>query len=229
MKKLYMLGATLLAGVIISGTAVNTAYAWHPEGQIQKLVQNQTDGGTLSDANDTATAVEAAKGDVLKYVIRISNEGKTDSRGWNDMHYTVLKDTLPEGVELVSDPAKRQIIENIGVVKPGQTVTREYLVRVTSDKDEDLITNKACFTGDSEVKDNRQSGCDNAVVTVDVPQIPDEPAVIEKPVKKGKGDDKPQVLPAVLPATGIGNVAGMFTGFTGLGYIGHRLVTRKRQ
>jgi uncharacterized repeat protein (TIGR01451 family) len=217
MKKSYVLGASLLTGVIVATTMSASVLAWHPEGQIKKYVQNQ-------DANTVQTAVSAKPGDVLKYTVEVSNVGQASNDGYNDMHYTVLTDTLPAGVELVSNPAQRQITENLGVLKPGQKVTKEYLVRVTSKTDKDVITNKACFTGDSEVKDNKQSGCDPAVVTVTVPEEPETPEEPKTPEQPAKGAD-----PQVLPATGPASVATIFTGTTGLGYAAHRLFGRKRQ
>lgn len=218
-KKTFAVGASALTGVVLAFAMVASAAAWHPEGQIKKYVQNVTAGGSLSDADTADQAVRAKTGETLKYVIEIKNTGEADNRGWNDMHYTVLRDTLPEGIELVSDPAKREIVENIGVIKAGQKVTKEYDVRVTSKTNKDTITNKACFTGDSEVRDNKQSGCDEAVVKVFVPQT--SSTKTEEP--------KPQVLPATLPATGAGGVIGAFAGATGLGYIAHAVVARKRQ
>lgn len=220
MKKLHLLSTSLLAGVVIAGSLGASALAWHPEGRIEKSVQNQTANSQLKDF------VEAEPGDVLKYVIEISNTGKSDSRGWNDMHYTELKDTLPAGVELVSNPSQRQITESLGKITPGQKVTREYLVRVTSDKDGDLVTNKACFTGDSEVKDKPQKGCDDAKVKVSVSE-PEEPA--EEPAKEAK-ETEPQILTAAttLPKTGAGSLVGVFAGVTGLGYAAHRFISRKR-
>lgn len=219
-KKIFAVGASALTGIVLAFAMVASAAAWHPEGQIKKYVQNVTAGGSLSDANTADQAVQAKTGETLKYVIEIKNTGKTDSRGWNDMHYTVLRDTLPEGVELVSDPAKREIVENIGVIKAGQKVTKEYEVRVTSDTNKDTITNKACFTGDSEVKDNKQAGCETAVVKVFVPQT--SSTKTEEPAPEVKGV-------TTLPETGAGSMIGAFAGVSGLGYIAHALVNRKRQ
>lgn len=228
MKKLYLVGATLLTGVIIAGAMSASVLAWHPEGKIKKYVQNQTSNSALSDANTAQDAVSAQPGDTLTYVIEVSNTGKRDSKGWNDMHYTVLKDTLPAGVELVSNPAQRQITENLGVIKPGQKVTKTYQVRVTSTTNQDAITNEACFTGDSEVRDNKQAGCDPAVVTVTVPEDPEEPEEPTVPQTSSTSTTKPQVLPAKLPSTGPASMVAAFTGTTGLGYAIHRLLGRRK-
>lgn len=144
------------------------ASAWHPEGKIVKKVQNVTDGGELSDANDASSAVAAKPGDILNYVITVSN-AQTNDDGMNDMTNTVLADTLPDGVVLVSDASQKSISENLGTIKPNQSVTKQYQVKVTSDKDNAVIVNKACFTGNTAVNDNPQNGCDVAVVKVSNP------------------------------------------------------------
>jgi uncharacterized repeat protein (TIGR01451 family) len=233
MKKLVAFGAAVTTGVVVAGAMTTTAYAWHPKGQIKKSVQNQTANSALADANDVNSAVSTKPGDVLKYVIEVSNVGSAASNGYNDMAKTVMTDTLPAGVELVSNPSKRTISENLGTLKPGQKVTKEYLVRVTSSKDKDVVTNKACYTGDSTANDNPQSGCDPAVVTVTVPPKPEEPPKPPKtpeppkevPVVQGKGVEQP----AELPKTGPADVAGLFTGFSTAGYVAHRFVTRRKR
>lgn len=232
MKKLVTFGAAVASGVVVASAMTSTAYAWHPKGQIKKFVQNQTQNSALADANDTKSAVSTKPGDTLKYVIEVSNVGSPASNGYNDMAKTVMTDTLPAGVELVSNSAQRTITENLGTLKPGQKVTKEYLVRVTSTKDKDVVTNKACFTGDSAVNDAPQQGCDPAVITVTVPPKPEPPKTPEPPVQpsvvpqvQGKGVE----VPAELPKTGLGSIAGIFTGISGASYAAHRVVTRKRR
>lgn len=217
-------GATVV-GIAMAFATVTPAFAWHPEGVITKYVQNQTAGGQMADANTAASAVSVKPGDVLKYTIVIENKGKADSRGWNDMHYTVLTDNLPAGVELISDASKRTITENIGIIKAGQKVTKEYVVKVTSTKNGDVIENKGCFTGDSEVRDNRQEGCNPAVIKVNVP-----PVVTPNPTPTPT-PTPPQVLsatPEVLPVTGPGGVLGAAGAVSVLGYIGNLIRIRRR-
>lgn len=192
-----------LAAIIVASTFAYSAFAWHPNGVIVKKVQNVTAGSALSDADSTGTAVAAKPGDTLKYVIEVSNTGASDSKGYNDMAKTVMTDTLPAGVELVSNPAQRKITENIGLIKPGAKVTKEYLVKVTSKTDE-TITNTACFTGDSTVNDNPQKGCNPAVVTVTVPPVVTPPVTPEVPVTITPEVPETPVVetPAELPHTG---------------------------
>lgn len=227
MKKLHFVSAMVLTGVVIAAAFTGTAAAWHPKGVIKKLVQNQTTNSAVTDANTASVAVAAKPGDVLKYVIQVSNNGNPDSRGWNDMTKTVMTDTLPAGVELVSDPAQRTIQVSLGTLKPGQTVTKEYLVKVTATK-KGVIENKACFTGDSAVNDSPQEGCDVANVKVDVPVVPEPPKTPEPPVQPPVSTP-PAVLPAELPKTGPANVVGIFAGVSGLGYALHRIVSRKQR
>ncbi len=232
MNKVYVIGATMITSVAMAVAVASPVLAWHPKGQINKSVKNVTQHGSLSDANTAAAAVEAKTGDILTYVVEIKNVGTAASNGYNDMHYTVLRDTLPQGVVLVSDPAKREIVENLGILKPGQKVTKSYDVRVTNNQDKAIITNKACFTGDSEVHDNKQSGCDDAVVKVFVPKVTS--VVTEEPSPNPKPQVKAAVTPAApavttLPATGPENFVGAFAGVSGLGYAAHRFVSRKRK
>ena len=188
MKKLSMLASASLTSVIAIGAIAAPAYAWHPKGTIIKYVQNQTAGGAMSDANEAATAVATAPGDTLLYTIVVSNTGAPAANGDDDMAHTTLTDTLPAGVELVSNPALRTISEDLGTIKPGKSVTKTYAVKVTSNVNGDSITNKACFTGNSLVNDNPQSGCDEAIITVTVPPV--------------TPPEQPPVVPPVLPDTG---------------------------
>lgn len=216
-----ILSATIIS-VVAMATLASTAFAWHPKGVITKKVQNVTSSSVLSEADTAAQAVAAKPGDTLKYVIEIRNDGTPDSRGYNDMAKTVMTDTLPAGIELVSNPAQRTITENIGLIKPGQKVTKEYLVKVTS-KTNGSITNTACFTGDSTANDNPQEGCNPAVVTVTVPEEPKTPAVVTpKP--------KTPATPVELPKTGAGE--DMLVSVFALGvvsYLAYRFIQSKRE
>jgi uncharacterized repeat protein (TIGR01451 family) len=196
MKVVRITVAALVAAALVLSVAI-PALAWHPEGKIKKEVMNQTAGSALSDANDAGSAALAKPGDVLKYVITVSNVGRLDERGWNDMAKTVMTDTLPAGVELVNNPAQRTITENLGLLKPGASVKKEYLVKVTSQTDGAIVSNEACFTGDSTANDNPQKGCDKAVIKVSVPPKTPEPPVTTTPTPA-----PPKEVPQVLPSTG---------------------------
>ena len=227
MKATKILAAASVTGVFIAVTVAAPVLAWHPKGVIKKSVQNQTTASSLSDANNAASAVEAKPGDILKYVIEVSNTGNTGKT--NEMHFTKLTDTLPAGVELVSDPAKRQITEDLGVIAPGQKVTKEYIVKVTSTKNSDIIENKACFTGDSEVKDQPQQGCDTANVKVNVPKEQPKP---ETPKPEQPKTETPAVQGVTtLPQTGAESFIAPLAALTAgsAAYAGRMLVVKRRQ
>jgi uncharacterized repeat protein (TIGR01451 family) len=154
-----------IAGLQFLGVSL----AWHPQGTIKKSVQNVTANGPVVDANTATTAVFAKPGDILNYIIVVSNVAPSARNQYNDMAYTVMTDTLPAGVELVSNPTKRNIVENIGTILPGKSVAKMYQVRVISTTSGSLIENKACFKADSVVKDNPQSGCDLALTKIKIP------------------------------------------------------------
>lgn len=210
----------LVAGLVMAASlAVATpALAWHPKGTIIKKVQDITTNSALVDANDANSALAVNTGDTLKYVITVSNTGEADSKGYNDMAKTVMTDTLPAGIVLANGGGNT-ITENIGLIKPGQSVTKEYLVKVTAAQDGAVVTNKACFTGDSTVNDSPQKGCDNAVVKVKVPKTPDTPKTPETPVT-------PEV-PTIIPSTGPEALVGTTLILAGAAY-GTALALRKR-
>jgi uncharacterized repeat protein (TIGR01451 family) len=199
MKKVSMFVGTTVSTLLVAGTVAAPVYAWHPKGVILKSVQNITAKTGASDANDNSTAVTATTGDVLTYTIIVSNSAAAAANNDNDMAKTVLTDTLPDGVELVSNASQRTITENIGTLAPGKSVTKTYSVKVTDTKDGDVITNKACFTGNSLANDNPQSGCDVAIVNVKV-DTP-TPTPTPTPIPNGGGNVEPAATE--LPNTGV--------------------------
>ena len=222
-----LLNAGIIGVVSIAALATN-AYAWHPKGSITKKVQNVTAGSELSDADTEGTAVATKPGDTLKYVITVRNDGKADSKGYNDMAKTVMTDTLPDGIELASNPSQRQISENLGLIKPGQSVTKEYLVKVTASTD-GTIKNTACFTGNSTANDNPQEGCNPAVVTVTVPETPVTPTTPETPETPETPTKPAPETPAELPHTGMAEnilVSSFALGL--LAYVAYNYVSSRR-
>jgi uncharacterized repeat protein (TIGR01451 family) len=222
MKVLRIAVAALAVAALVLSVAI-PALAWHPEGKIKKEVMNQTASSVLSDANTNGSAVAAKPGDVLKYVITVSNVGQPHEKGWNDMAKTVMTDTLPAGVELVSNPAQRQITENLGLIKPGASVKKEYLVRVTSQTDGAFVKNDACFTGDSTANDRPQKGCDPAVIKVSVPPKTPEPPVVTPPTP-----EPPKATPQVLPSTGPEALLGGALSVASLGYGANAFLRSRR-
>lgn len=236
MKAVIASGAT---GLVMAGALVSPAFAWHPQGAIVKSVQNQTQNGQMSDANDAQNAVSAKPGDLLKYSIVVSNNGDANAQGQNDMAKTALTDTLPDGVELVINPSLRTITEDLGTIKPGQKVTKEYVVKVTSDTDGAVLSNKACFTGNSTANDNPQQGCDVAVVKVSNPQTPPTtpttPTTPVTPVTPTTTTTTtppatPQVLATStnLPNTGAGDMLVPAGAVTAVGYAANMLRLKRR-
>lgn len=216
MKNLKLLAVASITGVVLAGGIVAPAYAWHPQVKITKYVANQTAGGQMADANDADSAVGTKPGDLIKYTIVVENPAQPASKEYNDLYFTKLTDELPVGVELVSDPAKRQIVEELGVLKPGDKVTKEYTLKVTSQKDGDVILNNACVNGNSKVKDAPRSDCDPAVIKVNVPPKPP------------KTPEPPKETPKVLPSTGPANVLTVAGGVSLLGYLLALARTKRR-
>lgn len=234
-SKAFSIAAT--TGVVLAGMVTTPALAWHPKGEIKKYVENTTTNGARADADTAATAVAAKPGDVLKYTIEIKNSAAPASNEWNDLHFIKLTDTLPAGVELVSNASQRTISEDLAMLKPGEKHTKTYLVKVISSKDKDLIDNKACFTGDSKVKDNKQAGCDTAKVKVIVPPKEEKPPVQppkeEPPVEQPKEEPKTEApaAPEVLPVTGASNLFAPLAvvGAGVAGYAGRLVILKRRQ
>lgn len=228
MKRITVLAAASVTGVALALSVASPAFAWHPKGTIVKYVQNQTAGGALSDANDAAHAVSAKPGDVLKYVVEVSNIGAADSHGYNDMTKTVMTDNLPAGVQLINAPSQTKISEDLGTLKPGQKVTKVYLVKVVADKDGTLLENQACFTGNSKANDNAQKGCDVADVKVTVPTPPATPTTPEQPAPQVQAAATTQ--PEALPNTGAGTVVAPLAAVAvaALAYAGYALLAKKR-
>jgi uncharacterized repeat protein (TIGR01451 family) len=251
--KALIIAAT--TGIFVSTTIVLPATASQPKGTIKKTVQNQTTNSKRQDADNADTALAVKSGDVLKFIIEITNGGD------KPMESTKLNDTLPPGIELTKTPSLRQISENIGTIAPGKTDTKTFVVRVTSDKQGETIENKACFTGNNQANDAPQDGCDSAVVTVTgiIPQRPSAPKANAAPAPKtepakpqekaapqpeksapkteeGKAEEGKQpvtppapikeTLPSTGPATALAPVAAVSAG--ALGYAARLLLLRRR-
>jgi uncharacterized repeat protein (TIGR01451 family) len=228
MSKVKVLFAAFSASVVTAALVAIPALACHPQGVIVKYVQNQTTGSAKSDANDATHAVAAKPGDVLKYTIEVRNNA-AKGNGADDMANTVMTDTLPAGVELVSNASTRTITVNLGTVKSGQSVVKEYLVKVTAATD-GVVTNKACFTGEATNKDSKQAqkGCDVATVKVTVPETPVQPQQPETPVTPTPTAKTVSTVPTELPNTGSAAFAGALTGAGSLGVAGYNYLRSKR-
>lgn len=217
MKTVKLLVISALTGVALAASTVAPAYAWHPEVKITKYVTNVTDKGEMADANNAADAVQTKPGDIIKYTIVVENTAGPASNAHNDLYFTKMVDELPDGVELVSDPKVRKITEHLGILKPGDKVTKEYTLKVTSTKDHDNIHNKACASGDSKVNDAPRNDCDMAFIRVNLPPKEEEP-------KEEPKEEEPQVL----PATGAAGIALGAGAATVLGYAVNLIRLKRR-
>jgi uncharacterized repeat protein (TIGR01451 family) len=234
MFKSKLISAVIVTGVIAPLISAHAAFAWHPVGVITKQVQNQTTGSILQDADNNAHAVDVKTGDIALYSITVRNDGTADSRGYNDMANVVVTDTLPVGVELASNPTTRTITENLGTIVPGAHVTKTYTVKVTDTTNLEFIENKACFTGNSTVNDNAQSGCNSAIIRTNIPQVlppvtttvPTPPATTPVPVPVAT--PAPVVKATVLPNTGPKDVVELVATATVLAYATSLVVLTKR-
>jgi uncharacterized repeat protein (TIGR01451 family) len=212
MKVTSILASTSITGVVTAALVVSPALAWHPKGVIVKSVEDQTTNSSVVTNNDTTTALTVNTGDTLQYVVKVSNDGAPANNGDDDMAHTVMTDTLPAGVELVSNPSQREFTVDMGTIKPGDSDSETYTVKVTDTTDGDVITNEACFTGNSIVNDNPQHGCSSVVVKVHVPPSPTPTPTPQTPT-----------TPTSLPNTGAGNVILLAAIITALGYTGYLL------
>jgi len=199
MKKVSILVAAISVGATL--IAAHPALAWHPEVKVVKYVQNVTAGGARADANTNTDAVAAKPGDTLKYVIEVTNPAKAADNKWNDLVKVTLTDTLPAGVELTSNTATRVITEKLDRLTPGQKVTKEYTVKVTSQTNGAYLDNNVCVEGNSEANDAYRKDCDNAIVKV---KVPEQPKPEQPKPEEPKKEETPVVeeTPAVLPSTG---------------------------
>jgi uncharacterized repeat protein (TIGR01451 family)/LPXTG-motif cell wall-anchored protein len=199
--------ARRLTQVAVAATALTVmgagiAAACHPQGVITKNVKNLTTNSANAAADTTATAVVAHPGDTLVYTISVSNNATGNQ---DELINTLITDSLPAGLSLVKTDSY-----NVGTVGMKKTVSRTVTVKVTATT-AGLITNTACFTGDSVDHKVPQKGCDVAIVKVEVPTptptptptpIPTPvPTPIPTPVPTPTGQGE-VLSTSVLPQTG---------------------------
>ncbi len=218
MNKVVTATSAAVLSVLVAGSVTSTAFAWHPKGQIVKKVENVTTGGSASDANTAAAAVSAKPGDILQYTVLVSNVGEANKNNTNDMVSTVMVDSLPAGVELVDTPGVRVITAQLGTIKPGASATKTYKVKVTETTDGKIIENKACYAGDSAVKDAPQSGCDVANIKISNPAPEPTPEPTPEPEPETPADSGNEEQPVEeLPSVGVGIIAPITAAATAVG------------
>lgn len=160
---------TGISGVAIAAAMVTPVLAWAPKGTIVKTVQDLTTNSAVASSDGSNGTLTVMPGDTLRYTVIVSNIGEPRDDHHDDMAFTEMTDSLPSGVELISNPSEHQIKEDMGTIVPGANVTKQYEVKVTDQTDGDTISNEACFTGDSTQKDSPQHGCATVVVKVKTP------------------------------------------------------------
>ena len=169
MKKVTLFTNATVISIIATTMIAAPAFACKPVGSIVKSVQDQTTNSATATSNSTTNALTVNSNDSLLYTITVKNSGAPESNGDDDMLNVQLTDTLPSGVQLVSDSSQTKISESLGTIKPGDSVTKTYSVKVTDDTNGAVLTNTACYSGGSMDNLDNQSGCDTAVVKVNVP------------------------------------------------------------
>ncbi len=212
-------------GIVMAALLASPVYACCPVGTINKSVEDITTSSALVDANTDSSALTVNTGDTLQYVITIHNNGAAEANGNDNMLDTVMTDTLPAGVELASNPSETTITDTIGTIAAGKSVTIDYNVTVTSTQNGAYLTNKACYTGKSVNNDDNQSGCDTAVVLVNVPVTP-TPAPTPTPVAPTTPTPVTPA-PTALPNTGPGNVILPAVAISVLGYLGYMFKVKR--
>lgn len=227
-KQLSLVSATTLTSVVLAGSIVAPALAWHPQAEITKSVQDVTSNSqtvsamaavninSKTDNQTAAQVITVAPGDTLKYVVVVNDPAPAASNKYDDLANVEVSDTLPSGVQLTNSTPLNDAINDLA---PGQSKTYEYDVKVTDQTDGDELTNKACVTGTSSNNDvTGLEACASVTVKVKVPVQP-TPTPTPTPAP---------TQPTSLPNTGAGNYIFPAAGITAiLGYVGY-LVRAKR-
>jgi uncharacterized repeat protein (TIGR01451 family) len=220
MKKLVSFVASLTMAAVFSNTP--TVQAWHPVGSISKTVQNTNALNVAPvEANTDETAVAVKTGDIVRYTITISNKASANNRGYNDLAFIKVTDKVPEGLEAVDNPSQRTISFELDNLVPGKSASKTIDMKVVSKTNKLVVSNEACYTADSLVNDQPQSGCDMAKVRLNIPQTSSTSTIKSEPVVKA-------VATTTLPKTGVSNVFVTGFGFGIMAY-GVSLVRERRK
>lgn len=225
-KQLSLLTTTSLTSIVIAGSVVAPALAWHPQAEITKSVQDVTSNSQVvsvpaavnidrkTDSQTAAQVITVAPGDTLKYIVVVNDPAPAASNQYDDLANVKITDTMPKGVQQTNSTALQSSIADLA---PGQGKTFEYDVKVTDQTDGDELTNKACVTGTSSNEDvTGLEACASVTVKVKVPQQP-TPTPTPTPTPA-------PTQPTQLPNTGAGNYIFPAAGITAiLGYAGYLL------
>jgi uncharacterized repeat protein (TIGR01451 family) len=222
-----------IAGNLLSAV-VNAAQ--EPAVSIKMTVQNQTTNSAPSDADTKEAALAAKPGDILKYVMTVTNTAEEAEDAKNDFTSVKVISALPAGLELVSDSSVREITEQLGTLTPGKAATKEFMARVTS-RGGDSVESKACFTGSYEKQSKPLSDCESAFAAIAAASTPPAtPAPVEtKPnptpeptpqQEQGKTATDTEALPTTGPADFIAPLAALGAG--SLAYTGRFIALKRR-
>lgn len=225
-KQLSLVTTTSLTSIVIAGSVVAPAFAWHPQAEITKSVQDVTSNSqpvsamaavninSKTASKTAAQVITVAPGDNLKYVVVVNNPAPAAKNKYDDLANAMMVDTLPSGVQQINSTALQASIADLA---PGQSKTYEYDVKVTDQTDGDTLTNKACVTGSSANGDvTGLEACASVTVKVKVPQQP-TPTPTPTPTPA-------PTQPTQLPNTGAGSYIFPAAGITAvLGYVGYLL------
>ncbi len=221
MKSSIKIVSSSITGVAIAGLIAAPAFACTPKGVITKYVQDKTTNSQMVDANTEASALVVHPGDTLIYTVVVGNQGGPSGDGVDDMINTKMTDNLPTGLTPVS--GSKAIVEDLGTVKEQKTVTKTYTVTVDANTTNgQVITNKACYTGQATNKDSKQdqAGCDVAIIKISVPPV--------TPPVTPPSTPTPQPVPQTLVNTGAGNLVVPTGVAASLGYAGNMLRLKRR-
>jgi uncharacterized repeat protein (TIGR01451 family) len=173
MKKVSLFGGATVTSIVVTTVIATPVLACYPQGKIVKTVQdNTTNSAAIHNTSSSPLTVD--QGDTLTYTVTVSNqETQEGDQHQADMTNVVMTDALPAGVQLVGDPSETTITENLGTIPANGKISREYKVTVTATQDGTELTNKACYTSESNLgKNYNESNCDYAYVKVHVPAVP---------------------------------------------------------
>jgi uncharacterized repeat protein (TIGR01451 family) len=235
MKTSTLLVSVSAACAVITAAQITPAVAADQntaKAAISASVQNQTTNSAVATADNKEDALQAKTNDILKYIVEVKNTGDKELKSIK------ITDTLPAGVELVSNGAQRTITEEIASIKAGESTTKHIIVKVTAGKDGDIVDNQVCFSATFDGETNEQNSCDNAAVRIGekpaeqqpaptAPEAKPEPKPEQKPTESAPSNTtRTDDLPTTGPSDMIAPAAALTTGT--LAYIGRLLALKRR-
>lgn len=139
------------------GILENTAYI---NNEPSNMVKNKIVSPKLiiEKSSEVATNNIVLAGDEIKYKIKVTNEGTSDTL---EGLTTTIEDTVPEGTTLVSiandgvlDEATGKILWNIESIKKGESTEVSFIVKVNEVDDMDIVNTAYVTYADETLKSN---------------------------------------------------------------------------